>query len=165
MSHYSFCQGLSQLGASSTCSWLGWAVSCGCRVGAAAGKLCAVCLLWCTIGAGVAGAETVCQTHIKHIKRDRNYWIPVLGTCLYIFFTESRLTCAVCQSRGKNTSAKGKLWRSCFIGHIAQIVPAHYLIHYLVLLLCYNTTYLRQTPKFKPLFAIRREPETEKPKE
>ena len=43
---------------------MGWAVSCVCSV-AAAGKLCAVCLLGCAVEAGVAGAETVCQTHIN----------------------------------------------------------------------------------------------------
>lgn len=57
-----FCHGsilLSEFGAGRTCSWPGWPVICG--VGAAAGMLCAVCLLWCAEGAGVAGAETVCQ--------------------------------------------------------------------------------------------------------
>lgn len=55
-----------QQAACNTCSWLVWALSCGCGVGAAAGKLSAVCLVWCTLGAGVAGAETVCQIHMKH---------------------------------------------------------------------------------------------------
>lgn len=32
-------------------------------MGAPDGKLCAVCLIWCTLAAGVAGAESVYQTH------------------------------------------------------------------------------------------------------
>lgn len=45
---------------------MGWPVRWGCRVGAPAGKLCAVCLIWCTLAAGVAGAESVYRTHKTH---------------------------------------------------------------------------------------------------
>ena len=49
------------LDAFTTCSCPGWV----CRMGAAAGKLWAGCLVWSRVGAGVAGAETVCQKHTR----------------------------------------------------------------------------------------------------
>lgn len=60
-SHYRCCQGILESDVCSTCSWLGWAVFCVCRVGPAAGKH---CLLWLAAVAGVAGAGTVCQKDI-----------------------------------------------------------------------------------------------------